>query len=63
MGAKLLKTNQIYDTSIDDIDVYRERGAIIIDADYEKRPPVFWILDGAIKLEDLLGETAQMGRT
>ena len=40
--AKLLNTDQIYDTSIDDIEVYRERGAIVIDANYEKRFPLFW---------------------
>ena len=42
--AKLLKTNQIYDTSIDDIEVYRERGSIVIDANYAKRFPVsgYW---------------------
>ena len=39
--AKLLNTNQIYDTSIDDIEVYRDRGAIVIDANYEKRFPLF----------------------
>ena len=61
--ARLLNTNQIYDTSINDIDVYRERGAIVIDADYEKRPPVFWMLDDVMKFEDLLVETAQTGRT
>lgn len=32
--AKLLNTNQIYDTSIDHIEGYRERGAIVIDANY-----------------------------
>ena len=61
--AKLLNTNQIYDTSIDDIEVYRERGAIVIDANYEKRFPVFWILDGVMKFEDLIDETAPTGRT
>ena len=61
--AKLLNTNQIYDTSIDDIEVYRERGAIVIDANYEKRFPLFWILDGVIKFEDLIVETAPTGRT
>ena len=30
--AKLLNANQIYDNSIDDIEVYRERGAIVIDS-------------------------------
>ena len=61
--AKVLNTNQIYDTSIDDIEGYRERGAIVIDANYEKRFPVFWILDGVMKFEDLIVETASTGRT
>ena len=61
--AKLLNTNQIYDTSIDDIEVYRERGAIVIDANYEKRFRLFWILDGVMKFEDLIVETAPTGRT
>ena len=61
--AKLLNTNQIYDTSIDHIEGYRERGAIVIDANYEKRFPVFWILDGVMKFEDLIVETASTGRT
>ena len=61
--AKLLNTNQIYDTSVDDIEVYRERGAIVIDANYEKRFPLFWILDGVMKFEDLIVETAPTGRT
>ena len=61
--AKLLDTNQIYDTSIDDIQVYRERGDIVIDANYEKRFPLFWILDGVMKFEDLIVETAPTGRT
>ena len=61
--AKLLNTNQIYGTSTDDIEVYRERGAIVIDANYEKRFPLFWILDGVMKFEDLIVETAPTGRT
>ena len=61
--AKLLNTNQIYDTSIGDSAVYRERGAIVIDANYEKRFPLFWILDGVMKFEDLLVEMAPTGRT
>ena len=61
--AKLLNTNQIYDTGIDDIEVYRERGAVVIDANYEKRFPLLWILDGVMKFEDLLVETAPTGRT
>lgn len=61
--AKLLNTNQIYDTSIDDIEIYRERGAIVIDANYEKRFPLFWILDGVMRFDDLIVETAPTGRT
>ena len=61
--AKLLNTNHIYDTSIVDIEVYRERGAIVIDANYEKRFPLFWILDGVMRFEDLIVETAPTGRT
>ena len=60
--AKLLNTNQIYDVSVDNIKVYRERGVIVIDARYEKRFPFFWILDGVMKFDDLLVETAQAGR-
>ena len=61
--AKLLNTNQISNTSIDDIEVYREWGAIVIDANYEKRLPFFRILDGVMKFEDLIVETAPTGRT
>ena len=62
-SAKLLNTNQIYDISIDEIEVCRERGAIVINANYEKRFPLFWILDGVMKFEDLIVETAPTGRT
>ena len=61
--AKPLNTKQIYDTSIDDIEVYRERGAIVIDANYEKRFRLFWILDGVMKFEGLIVETAPTSRT
>ena len=61
--GKLLTTNQIYDTRIEDIAIYRERGVIVIDASYEKRFPLFWILDGVIVLDALVAETASMSRT
>ena len=61
-SAKLLNTNQIYDISIDEIEVCRERGAIVINANYEKRFPLFWILDGVMKFDDLIVETAPTGR-
>lgn len=56
--AKLLTTNQVYDTTIDDIQIYREGGVIIIDATYEKRFPLFWILDGVMSFDDLIVETS-----
>jgi hypothetical protein len=61
--AKLLNTNQVTDTALGDIDIYRERGVIVIDANYEKRFPLFWILDGVMKFEDLVVETVPTGRT
>ena len=60
--SKLLHTNQIYDTAIDDIQIYREGGDIVIDARYEKRFPLVWILDGVMKFDDLIVETAPAGR-
>lgn len=61
--AKLLNTNQVYDISVDNIKVYRERGVVVIDARYEKRFPLFWILDGVMKFDDLVVETTKAGRT
>ena len=61
--GKLLTTNQIYDTRIEDIAIYRERGVIVIDASYEKRFSLFWILDGVIVFDDLVAEAASMSRT
>ena len=61
--GKLLSTNQIYDTRIEEIAIYRERGVIVIDASYEKRFPLFWSLDGVIVFDDLVAETASMSRT
>tara|TARA_B100001057_G_C22778706_1_gene922720 strand:+ start:851 stop:1234 length:384 start_codon:yes stop_codon:yes gene_type:complete len=61
--ARLLNTNQIYDISTDDIEVYRQRDAIVIDANYDKRFPHFWILEGVLNLEDLIVEMVPAGRT
>ena len=61
--AKLPSTNQIYGTRLGDIEVYRERGVIFIDVNYEKRFPGFWMLDGVMKVEDLIVETASTGRS
>ena len=49
--------------SIDQIEVYRERGVVVIDANYEKRFPLFWILDGVMRFDDLVVETRPTGQT
>ena len=61
--AKLLKANQVDDTSIDEIEIYRDRGFIVVDANYEKRFPLFWILDGVMKFDDLVIKNKSKGRT
>ena len=61
--AKLLKANQLDYTSIDEIEIYRDRGFIAVDANYEKRFPLFWILDGVMKFDDLVIKTKSKGRT
>ena len=60
--GKLINTNQIRDIRIDDIEVYRAQGVIVIDANYEKRFPFFWILDGVIVFNDLMVETRPRAR-
>ena len=61
--AKLLTTHQINNTTIQDIRIYRERGVIVIDANYEYRFSLVWILDGVMKFDDLIVETGPAGRT
>ena len=61
--AKLPKANQVDDTSIDEIEIYRDRGFIVVDANYGKRFPLFWILDGVMKFDDLVIKTKSKGRT
>lgn len=61
--VKLLKANQVDDTSIDEIEIYRDRGFIVVDANYGKRFPLFWILDGVMKFDDLDIKTKSKGRT
>jgi len=60
--TKLLTTNQVYDTTIDDIRIYREGGVIVIDATYEKRFPLVWIVDGVMRFDDLIVQTAPADR-
>ena len=61
--AKLLKANWVDGTSIDEIEIYRDRWFIVVDAKYEKRFPLFWIPDGVMKFDDLVIKTKSKGRT
>jgi len=51
---KLLQTSQVYVIDADDIEIYRERRKIVIDANYEVRFPLFWIVDGVMNFDDLI---------
>ena len=61
--AALLVTNQVRGVEIDDIAIYPERGVIVVDARYETRFPLFWILDGVMQFDDLVIETTPVGRS
>lgn len=54
--AKLIRTSQVYDVKAQDIKVYREKGSVFIDARYEARFPLFWIIDGVMTFDDLVIE-------
>jgi len=58
---KLLHTSQVYAIGINDIKIYRERGTVMINANYEARFPLFWIVDGVMTFDDLVVEAS--GRT
>ena len=61
--AALLVTNQLRGVEIDDIAIYPERGVIVVDARYETRFPLFWVLDGVMQFDDLVIETTPVGRS
>ena len=61
--AALLVTNQVRGVEIDDIAIYPERGVIVVDARYETRFPLFWVLDGVMQFDDLVIETTPVGRS
>lgn len=61
--AALLRTNQVRGVEIDDIAIYPERGVIVVDARYEIRFPLFWMLDGVMKFDDLVVETSPVERS
>jgi len=53
---KLLNTSQVYDIKAEDIEIYREKGKVVIDATYEVRFPLVWIVDGVMHFDDLIVE-------
>ncbi len=50
---KLFNTNQIKGLDPEDISVTRDTGGVLIDANYELRFPLFWILEGVAVFDDL----------
>lgn len=61
--AALLMTNQVRGVEIDDIAIYSERGVIVVDARYEVRFPLVWILDGVMQFDDLVIQTTPVVRS
>ena len=61
--ATLLETNQVRGVEINDIAIYPERGVIVVDARYETRFPLFWILDGVMQFDDLIIEATPVGHS
>ena len=61
--ATLLGTNQVRGVEVNGITIYPERGVIVVDARYEARFPLFWILDGVMQFDDLVIETTAVGRS
>jgi hypothetical protein len=61
--AALLMTNQVRGVVIDDIAIYSERGVIVVDARYEVRFPLVWILDGVMQFDDLVIQTTPVVRS
>ena len=51
---KLLKTSQIYAIKAEDVKIYRDKNDVVLDANYETRFPLFWIVDGAMVFDDLV---------
>jgi len=51
---KLLNTSQVYDIKAEDIEIYRDKGMVVIDATYEVRFPLIWIVDGVMVFDQLI---------
>lgn len=52
--GKLMNTSQVKAITMDQVKIVRENGKVTIDARYESRFPMFWIVDGVMKFDDLL---------
>jgi hypothetical protein len=58
--ADYFNTNQIKSLDPKDIEISREEGDVIINANYEQRIPLVWRIDAIVKYDDLVfvaGET------
>lgn len=53
----MFNTNQIYDLSPKDVDIFHEKGKTYIDANYEVRVPIVGIIDAIMTFDDLEIET------
>ena len=52
--GKLLRTSQVYAIKAEDVEIFRDKGDIVVDASYEVRFPLFWIVDGVMYFDDLV---------
>jgi hypothetical protein len=54
--ANIFNTNQIYLLEPKDVEIFTKSGKTYIDANYEVRLPVVWIIDSVLSFDDLLYE-------
>jgi len=52
--GKLLRTSQVYAIKAEDVEIFRDNGDVVVDATYEVRFPLFWIVDGVMYFDDLV---------
>lgn len=58
---KLMTSSQVYVISSEDVRIYREKGTVFIDANYEARFPVVWIIEGVMVFDDLVFPAGPQG--
>lgn len=51
--ANIFNTNQIYELDPKEVEIYRKKGVVYIDASYEVRQPVAGRIDSVLKFDDL----------